>query len=156
MWDASLVIPKFIVPPHPNLVKTLEKIWKCTLKFMAPRILWKGFILDPLLTWPTQVSNQFSVGGGTQIYKRWTSNGGKKLGWFFNRWQYHSFFSYNAREAITENWSDLLDETDSIQKRKRLEKYVQKLCTFTGECVYCSIRRLSTTETEMSTSWGCD
>ena len=30
-------------------------------------------------------------------------------------------FSDNAREAIAENWSARLDESESIQKRKRLE-----------------------------------
>ena len=38
------------------------------------------FVTVPLLTWPTQVSNIFGVGGGTQIYKNWTSNGSKN--WF--------------------------------------------------------------------------
>ena len=33
------------------------------------------FVLDPLLAWPTWVSNLFSVGRGPQIYKNWTSNG---------------------------------------------------------------------------------
>ena len=37
-------------------------------------------ICGPILTWPNQVSNLFGVGRGTQIYKKWTSNGGKNWG----------------------------------------------------------------------------
>ena len=33
-----------------------------------------------LLTWPTEVSNLFGVGRGTQIYINWTINGGKIWG----------------------------------------------------------------------------
>ena len=37
------------------------------------------------------------------------------------KWQEHSFVSDNALEAIAENWSTRLDESDSIQKRKQVE-----------------------------------
>ena len=40
--------------------------------------------------------------------------------------QEHSFVSDNAREAITENGSARIDESDSIQKMKRLENTYQK------------------------------
>ena len=75
MWDASIVIPKYIVPPHPDLVKNSEKLWKCALNFLAPRIWWKTFVDIPPLTQPTQVSNLFCFGRGAQIYKKLTING---------------------------------------------------------------------------------
>ena len=42
------------------------------------------------------------------------------------KWQEHSFDSDNAREAIIENWSARLDESDSIQQRKQLENTYEK------------------------------
>ena len=80
MWDASLVIPKYIVSPHPALVETSEKFCKCTSNFVAPRIWWNSFVCGPLSTWPTQVSNLFSVGRGQQIYKNWTDDEGDNWG----------------------------------------------------------------------------
>ena len=67
------------------------------------------------------MSNLFSVGRGPQICKNWTSNGGDNCGW-----QEHSFVIDNAREAITENRSARLDESDSIKKRKQLETTYEK------------------------------
>ena len=46
MWYDYLIIPKFIVPPHPALVETSEKFYKRTLKFMANRTWWKRFHLQ--------------------------------------------------------------------------------------------------------------
>ena len=63
------------------------------------------------------MSNLFSVGRGPQIYKNWTSN---------KKWQEHSFVSDNASEAIAKNRCARLDESDSIQKRKRLETTYEK------------------------------
>ena len=133
MWDASLVIPNNIVPPHPALVESLEKFWKCTSNFVAPRIWWKKIVCGPLLTWPTQVSNIFGVGRGPQIYKTWTSNDGDNWGWCCKKWQEHSFVSDNAREAIAENQSARLDELDSIQKRKQLENMYEKCVWLLGD-----------------------
>ena len=42
------------------------------------------------------------------------------------KWQEHSFVSGNARGDIEENWSARLDESDSTQKRKRLENTYKK------------------------------
>ena len=47
----------------------------CKHSASAHQTLWdpgydeKHFIYDPLLTWPTYMSNQFDVGRGPQIYK---------------------------------------------------------------------------------------
>ena len=121
MWDAFLVIPKYIVPSHPALVKTLEKFCKCTSNFVAPRICWTDIFCGPLLTWPTQVYNIFSVVRRQLIYKNWTSNGGEKLGWCCKKLQEQSFVSDHTREGIAENWSDWLDELELIKKRIQLE-----------------------------------
>ena len=53
---------------------------------------------------------------------------GWQLGVMLQNRQEHSFHSDNAREAITKNWSGWLEELDSIQKKKRLEKTYIK-CT---------------------------
>ena len=116
MWCASLFLLKYIVPPHPALVKTLEKFWKCILNFVAPIIWWNIFVCGPLWTSTAQVLYLFCVVRGTQIYKNWTRSGGDNWGWCYKNWQYHSFLSYNACEAITENWSDWLDELELIKK----------------------------------------
>ena len=120
MWDAPIVIPKYILTPHPNLVETLEKFCKCTWNFVAHRIWCFFFICIPLLTWPTWVSTIHGIGRGPQIYKNWTSNGGDNWGWCFKKMQGHSFVSDDEREAILENWSAWLDKSKSIQKRKHL------------------------------------
>ena len=41
----------------------------------------------------------------------------------------------NVREAISENRSARLDESDSIQKNETAIKYVQKRCAINAECV---------------------
>ena len=41
MRDASIIIPNYIVSPHPDPVKTSETFCKCTLNFVAPMIWWK-------------------------------------------------------------------------------------------------------------------
>ena len=76
-----------------------KKFWKCTLKFVVPRIWWKEIVCIPLLTWPTKVSNLFGVGRGAQTYKNWTINGGENFGWCCKKWQEHSFVSGNAHEV---------------------------------------------------------
>ena len=66
------------------------------------------------------MSNQFNVGRGPQTFKNYTRNGGENLGRCCKKWQEHLFVSDTAREAIAENRSAQLDESDSIQKRKVL------------------------------------
>ena len=50
----------------------------------------------------------------------------------------------------------LLDLRNQTQfKNETAIKYVQKLWVITGGCVYCYIRSLCNTVTQMFTSWGC-
>ena len=98
MWYAYLIIPKYIVPPNPALVETLEKFWNFTSDFVAPRIWWKTFCVT-LLTWPNQVSNIFGVVRVPKIYKKWTSNSGENWGWCCKKWLKHSFVSDNVLEV---------------------------------------------------------
>ena len=80
MLYASLVITKYIVPPNPALVETLEKNLKMHFELRGTQDMLKFFVCGPLLTRPGQVSNQFGVGRGPQIYKKWTSTGGENWG----------------------------------------------------------------------------
>ena len=104
----------------------------------------KHFIFGTLLTWTAQVSNIFGVGSGPQIYTNGNSNGGEKQGRCYKNWQEHSFVSDDVCEAITENWSAQLDESDSITKRKRLETTYEKCAQLLGN-EFNDIRRLFTT-----------
>ena len=47
---------------------------------------------------------------------------GVKIGGDDKKWQEPSFVSDNAREAIAENWSAGLDESDFIFKKKMARK----------------------------------
>ena len=90
------------------------------------------FVCSPLLICPTQVSNLFGDGRGPQIYKKWTSNGGDNWEWCCKKWQEHSFVSDNACETIIANWSAQHNESESIQKRKRLENTYEKCAGLLG------------------------
>ena len=61
MRDASLVIPKYIVPPHPALVNTPKKSASSLQTSWHPGYGEEIFVTTPLLTCPTQVSNVLGV-----------------------------------------------------------------------------------------------
>ena len=73
----SLVIPTFIVPPHPALVETSGKICKCTSTPWHPGYDENISFCVPHLTWPTWVSNRFGVGSRPKICKKSTRMGVK-------------------------------------------------------------------------------
>ena len=56
MSDASLVIPKYIVPPHPAHVKTSEKSESALQTSWHPGYGENIFVCVPLLTWPNNVT----------------------------------------------------------------------------------------------------
>ena len=68
--------------------------------------------------------NLFDVGRGPQIYQNWTINGGENLEGCCKKWRENSFVNDNARETIAENWSDRIDESESIKKKEMARKYV--------------------------------
>ena len=80
MWYASLVIPKYIVPPHLSLVATLENSASALQTLWHPGYDEKNLIYGPLLTRPTYVYNLFRFLRGQKIYKKCTSNGGENWG----------------------------------------------------------------------------
>ena len=63
------------------------------------------FIYSPILTWPTHMSNEVSVGRSPKIYKNCIINVVILVGSDENNFQQHPFVTNNARKDITENWS---------------------------------------------------
>ena len=129
MWDDSLVITKYITPPYPALFNTLEKICKCTPKFVALTIWWflkfatpfKPILLTCLISVVLQVGCKY-----VKMYYQWD--------WQYKKCQEQLFVRNNAHEDITENLSAQLEELDSIQKSKHLEKHAKSIHG------YCRIR----------------
>ena len=132
MWDNYLIIPKYIVPPYPALVKTSENSETALLTLWHSRYGEKNRFQPPFnLAWLSVLS--IPCRKGAPNIKKWTSNGVDNWGWCFKNWQDYSFVSYNeGKAAITENWSAQLDESKTIKKGERLENKFQKFAQLSG------------------------
>ena len=114
MWDASLVIPNYIAPPHPALIETSEIFCKCTFIFVKSRVWWIFFffvLLEPgllrcligLVLEGYQSCSEYGLATGAEIWRA--------AEFFFE----DAHFSDNACEAIKKKvyttWQTGLDST---------------------------------------------